>query len=123
MKITADRLNELNPDIIFLSAQYEGAIADFFLDCQEAGVNVSALRSGRVYTQMAHGWEYGSPRWLLGFLHVANCLHPDICTFDMESEASEFYQRFYGIEYDPRELNHSFSRPSSKWAWIDSNQL
>lgn len=123
MKITAERLNQLNPDIIFLSAQYEGAISDFYLDCQEAGVEVAALQSGRVYNQMAHGWEYGSPRWLLGFLHMANCLHPDICSFNMESEASEFYERFYGISYDPRELNHSFSRPSSTWEWIDGKQL
>jgi len=117
MKIPAARVNKLDPEVIFLSAQYAGAIDDFYLDCREAGVDVAALHQGRVYNQLAHGWEYGSPRWLLGLLHMANCLHPELFTFDMEKEADEFYRLFYGIKYNQQELNHSFSKPSTKWTW------
>ncbi|NLC11682.1 MAG: radical SAM protein [Firmicutes bacterium] len=120
MRIPATRVNKLDPEVIFLSAQYAGAIEDFYQDCQEAGVDVTALRQRRVYNQLAHGWEYGSPRWLLGLLHSANCLHPELFAFDMQKEADEFYRRFYGIGFNPQELNHSFSKPSISWTWAST---
>lgn len=117
MGIPARRLNEIDPDVIFVSAHYKGAIDDFYLDCQEAGVDVKALRSGRIFNHASFGWEYGSPRWLLGFLHMANCLHPELFSYDMEKEAGDFYRRFYGIEFDASEMNNSFGKPSCKWTW------
>jgi hypothetical protein len=51
-------------------------------------------------------------------MNIANILHPDIFNFDLEKEAQNFYQRFYGIDFAVTEINRSFSRPQRSWNWL-----
>ncbi|WP_338826573.1 hypothetical protein [Neomoorella thermoacetica] len=117
MKISVEKLNALNPQIIFISAFISAPVEDFYTDCYEAGVDVEAVRNKRIYNHPAPGWDFGSPRWILGLMYMANILHPEIFNFDVFAEAEEFYQKFYATDFSISDLNRSFGKPSSKWMW------
>lgn len=115
--VSVDRLNELNPDIIFISAFISSTVKDFYDECIRRGVDVAAVRNQRIYTHPAPGWDFGSPRWILGLMHMANVFHPDLFAFDTAKEAGRFYRKFYGIDFDMRLVNRSFGKPVAAWRW------
>jgi pyruvate-formate lyase-activating enzyme len=113
--ITLSQLNELNPEIMFISAFIGSSVEDFYEACLRAGVSVEAVKNRKIYAHPAPGWDFGSPRWILGLMHIANVLHPEIFRFDVLSEAAKFYRKFYQIPFIPGEVNRSFGKPSSAW--------
>ncbi|MBN1545314.1 MAG: ABC transporter substrate-binding protein [Syntrophaceae bacterium] len=113
--ISVSQLNELNPEIIFISAFIGSSVEDFYETCLQAGVSVDAVRNRKIYAHPAPGWDFGSPRWILGLMHIANVLHPEVFQFDVLSEAVQFYGEFYQIPFVPGEVNRSFGKPSSTW--------
>ena len=115
MKISVEQLNKLNPEVIFISAFISNSVEDFYDECIEAGIDVEAVRNKRIYAHLAPGWDFGSPRWILGLMYIANILHPDIYDFDVVKEAKEFYEKFYNIEFSLTDINRSFAKPSNKW--------
>lgn len=117
MRITAETLNGLNPDVIFISSFMHTETDEFYALCEKHGVDVNAVRNKRIYNHKAPCFDFGSPRWILGLMHIASSLHPEIFSFDIEAEAKEFYSRFYGIEYVARDVNRSFAKPSRKWEY------
>lgn len=116
-KITAGVLNELNPEVIFVSAFLSSPVEDFIWECKQAGIVAAAVKNDRVYAFPAPGWDFGSPRWILGLMYMARMLHPDVFEFDLEAEAAIFYQKFYEQAFNLKEVNRSFSKPSCKWQW------
>lgn len=115
MKITVEQLNELNPDIIFISAFISNSVEDFYDECINAGININAVKNKKIYAHLAPGWDFGSPRWILGLMYIANILHDDIYDFDVIKEANEFYKKFYNIDFSLIDINRSFAKPSNKW--------
>lgn len=115
--LTVARLNELNPDIMFISAFISSSVADFFEECIRLRVDVEAVRNRRIHTHPAPGWDFGSPRWILGLMYMATVFHPDRFDFDVEKEARLFYRKFYGIDFEARSVNRSFSKPDTGWRW------
>lgn len=115
--ISAEQLNALNPEVIFISAFISSSIEDFYASCREEGVDVEALRRGRVFCHPAAGWDFGSPRWILGLMYISNSLFPASARFDIMAEAREFYRRFYGLDFNSGTINRSFSKPSTEWRW------
>ncbi|NMB35999.1 MAG: radical SAM protein [Firmicutes bacterium] len=115
--ITAGVLNELNPEVIFISAFLSSPVEDFLWECKQTNIVVEALRNARVYAFPAPGWDFGSPRWILGLMYMAGMLHPDVFRFDLEVEAATFYQKFYDQGFNLKEINRSFSKPNCKWQW------
>jgi ABC-type Fe3+-hydroxamate transport system substrate-binding protein len=113
--ISVDKLNGLNPEVIFISAFLSSSVDDFYEDCLQAGVTVDAVKNRRIYVHPAPGWDFGSPRWVLGLMHIANVLHPEVFQYDMLSEADKFYREFYNVPFLSGEINRSFSKPSSTW--------
>lgn len=113
--ISVDQLNRLNPEVIFISAFISSSIDDFYEECLQDGIMVDALKNCRIYTHPAPGWDFGSPRWILGLMYIANVLHPDIFGFDILSTADEFYRQFYNVPFLSGTINRSFSKPSSTW--------
>ena len=93
---------------------------DFYEECCKLGIDVEAVRNMRIYNHLAPGWDFGSPRWILGLLHIANILHPEIYQFDVIAEAERFYKEFYDMDFSLSDLNRSFSKPSSQWNWKNS---
>ncbi|MBU1054632.1 MAG: radical SAM protein [Proteobacteria bacterium] len=115
--LSVEQLNELNPDIIFISAFLSNSVDDFLDECLELGLKVNVVKQKQIFVHPASGWDFGSPRWILGLLNIAKILHPGRCKYDVIAEARTFYQRFYGMEFSPKNINRSFSKPSADWRW------
>jgi pyruvate formate lyase activating enzyme len=114
---TVSELIRLNPEVIFISAFISNAAEDFHTQCLEQDIRVEAVRKHRIYNHPSPGWDFGSPRWILGLMYIASILHPDRCAFNITAEADAFYRDFYGIPFDPLDANRSFSKPSRHWRW------
>jgi len=117
MQISVEQLNALNPDVIFISAFLSSSVEDFYEECCKIGIKIEAVKNRQIYTHLAPGWDFGSPRWILGLMHIANILQPEIYHFDVIVEAEKLYKEFYEIDFSLSDLNRSFSKPSSMWKW------
>lgn len=115
--LSLERLNQLDPEVIFISAFLSNSVEDFLVECRQLGVDVKAVRQQRVYTHPAAGWDFGSPRWVLGLMHMAQTFHPQRFNYDIMAEAQTFYRRFYGLDFAPEAINRSFAKPSGNWRW------
>lgn len=93
------------------------AAEDFYTEFFKAGLVVDAVRNQKIYNHPSPCWDFGSPRWILGLMHMANLLHHEIFHFDIIDEAVMFYKRFYNMEFNISEVNRSFGKPSSKFKW------
>lgn len=115
--LSREVFNSLNPEVIFISSFISAPVDRFYQECQEQLLEGVALREKRIYTHPAPGWDFGSPRWILGLMHMANLLHPSLFDFDVFREAQEFYRRYYGLDFEPGTINRSFSKPDIRWRW------
>lgn len=115
--LSVERLNALDPEVIMISAFISNSVEDFTAECRRLGVRVKALESGRVHNHPAPGWDFGSPRWILGLMHMANLFHPELFSYDVQAEAEAFHRRFYGVRFSPQEVNRSFAKPNRHWRW------
>lgn len=117
--LSVARLNELDPEVIFISAFISNSVEDFHAECLRLGVTAKAVQNGRIYTHPAPGWDFGTPLWILGLMYLATTLHGDLCPLDVLAEAEAFYRHFYGIGFSPTDVNRSFSKPVASWHWIE----
>ena len=113
--IAVDDLNRLNPEVMFISSFISDSIFAFYWKCLKLGVAVDAVKNHQIYTHPSPGWDFGSPRWILGLIYLAVSLHPERFELDVTKEARDFYRLFYTMEYDPSSVNRSFSKPSRLW--------
>lgn len=107
--ITREELMDLNPDIIFISGFLSCPVSDFHGFCLIHDIRVNAVIHHRIYDHFPL-WDFGSPRWILGLMHIANILHPEIFSFDMEKEADRFYRTFFKHPFNAQKANRSFYR-------------
>jgi hypothetical protein len=114
---TKERLIALNPEVIFISAFISNSVTDFCEECLQLDIQVNAVKNERIYTPPSPGWDFGSPRWILGLMYMANVLHPKIFNFDVMEEARQFYRRFYQMDFLLPHVNRSFSKPDREWQW------
>ena len=117
--LSVSELNRLNPDVIFISAFISNPVEDFYTECLQRGLQVAAVENRRIYVHPSPGWDFGSPRWILGLMYMVSILHPDRCAFNIMDEADAFYRNFYGIPFDPLDANRSFSKPNRRWRWLE----
>lgn len=111
VNIPAEELNLFNPEYMFISGFLSSPASDYLQYCATHGIATDATQTGKIFNVPA-GWDFGSPRWILGFMYIANTIHPEIFSFDLEKEEQEFYRKFYGISSDDIVQNRDFSRPS-----------
>ncbi|BBO86481.1 radical SAM protein [Desulfosarcina ovata subsp. sediminis] len=114
------QLNALDPEIIFISAFLSNRVDDFLDECLALGVTAKAVKNRRIFVHPAPGWDFGSPRWVLGLLHMAKVFHPTRCHYNVMAEAQIFYRGFYGIDFSPQHINRSFSKPADNWRWTET---
>lgn len=119
-RVAVEQINRLNPQYIFTSTFTASSLDEFYAECLRVGMDVEAVAKRRIFAHPAPGWDFGSPRWILGLMNIANILHPEIFHFDIEEEARYFYQEFYGLDFNVREINRSFSHPHRYWHWNDN---
>lgn len=111
MRISEETLNTLNPDVIFISSFMDCPIDEFYEFCDHLNIDVEAIRNKRIYGHIAPCFDFGSPRWILGLMHIANMLHPTIYHFDVLEEAEFFYKTFYDTTFTLASVNRSFAKP------------
>jgi pyruvate formate lyase activating enzyme len=121
-EISPGRLNDLDPAIIFISSLFDSPLEDFHAECVKEGIDVQATRNSRVHRHPIPVSDFGSPRWVLGLMHIANVLHPDLFQFDVIEEARVFYDRFYQAEFHNGQVNLSFGKPLQSWAFGQDNR-
>ncbi len=112
VNISPDFINENNPEIIFISGLLSRPLDEFYNLCQQYGIHADALKQQRVY-EVPPAWDFGSPRWILGLMYIADKLHPGKLRIDLLNEADKFYLQFYGMRFKEARPNRSFHRPSS----------
>ena len=117
MTVSGETLTDLNPQVIFVSSFLSNSEEALYEEYRAKGVKMEALANERIYTHPYPNIDFGSPRWILGLMHIANKLHPDTCRFSLEEEEEFFYRSFYGIYFDPRLVNRSFGKPLRNWRW------
>jgi hypothetical protein len=112
VNVTPAFINEHNPQTIFISGFLSRPLDEFFSLCNQYDIEADAVKEHRVYAIPA-SWDFGSPRWILGLLYIADKIHPGKLGTDIKKEADEFYRCFYGISFKDARPNRSFHRPSS----------
>lgn len=111
--ISREEFVALEPEYLFTSGFLTSSVEDTLRYCAEHGLDVPAVQNQRVYS-MHPSWDFGSPRWILGLMTIANALHPDLFAFRIEEEADRFYRRFYGVPYRAAVHNRSFAHPGTR---------
>lgn len=111
--ISREEFVALAPEYLFTSGFLTSTVEDTLRYCAEHDLNVPAVENREVYS-MHPSWDFGSPRWILGLMTIANVLHPDLFAFSIEEEADNFYRRFYGVPYRAAAANRSFAHPGTE---------
>ena len=106
--ITRREFLDLAPDFLFTSGFLTSTVEDTLRYCRDHSLDVPAVHEGHVVT-MHPSWDFGSPRWILGLMMIANILHPELFDFSIEDEANLFYRKFYGVPYRSVATNRSFA--------------
>lgn len=112
INVQPDFINKHNPKTIFISGFLSRPLYEFYSQCQQYGIEADAVMEQRVYA-IPPSWDFGSPRWILGLLYIADKMYPGKPGIDIKEEADEFYRRFYGMSFEDAHPNRSFHRPSS----------
>lgn len=107
INVSLDFLEHKNPDIVFISGFISQPIEDFLEFCDKNNIKINAVRQNRVY-RMPIGWDFGTIKWVLGLMFIANKSYPDIYKFDLEREKIFFYKTFIKSEYGEGQKNRSF---------------
>jgi len=110
-RISVETLNALNPDIIFISSFLDNPANDFYEECLKKGLHVKAVENKQIYNHLAPCFDFGSSRWILGLMYIANILYPQVFHFDVFKEAENFYQKFYHHNFVLKDVNRSFAKP------------
>jgi pyruvate-formate lyase-activating enzyme len=98
MTIPAETLITLDPDIILITGAIDYPVSDFYNFCMKNGLNMKAVKDKRIYNMYPYNTG-GRPDWILGLMHMANVIHPEIFSFDVKDLADKFYRRFLGAEF------------------------
>ena len=113
--ITPETLEKLDPEVIFISSFLSNSPEAFLADCRDLGLDVAAVRDGRVFTSPVPASDFGAPKWVLGLRFIANKLHPERFAFDIEADAAAYHRQFFGVDFPLATVNRSFAKPSRLW--------
>lgn len=112
VSVSPSFINEHNPGVIFVSGFLSRPLDEFYNLCKKYKIHAEAVTQQRIY-EVPPSWDFGSPRWILGLLYIADKLHPGKLGVDLAKEADDFYLQFYGMRFKEAKPNRSFHRPSS----------
>jgi pyruvate-formate lyase-activating enzyme len=113
--IEAVTLARLDPEVIFISSFLSNDPEAFSRECRDAGLDLRAVRDGRVHTSPIPASDFGAPKWVLGLRFLAKTLHPDRFDCDIEADAAAYHRHVFGREFPLAGINRSFAKPSSAW--------
>ncbi|WP_434309445.1 ABC transporter substrate-binding protein [Hominifimenecus sp. rT4P-3] len=104
-KVSYEQILAMNPDIIIIPCAAKYTAEDILKDKQFA--QVTAVKNQAIYhmpTELEE-WDSPVPSGILGNFWMLAVLHEDLYSMDeMQKEATEFYQNFYGTTIDAKTL-------------------
>ncbi len=98
LEITAEKLLEIDPDMILIGAQKQAEVYDLLM-ADEVLAGLSAVKNQEVYRipQGIFPWCRTGPEAAMQMIWAAKLLYPDQFTdIDLAATAKEFYSEFYG---------------------------
>lgn len=101
-KVSLEQIAAWDADNIFIISYFKNpseVVAMLKKDAQWQALR--AVREGKLYAFAGdvYSWDQPDVRWILGLSWVAQKLHPDLFSdWDIIQQASEFYQRLYGLD-------------------------
>ena len=102
----------LDPDVILITGAIAYPVHDFYRFCMNNGLgNIAAVRNKMVFGMHPYNTG-GRPDWILGLMRIANILHPELFSFDMNCLAEEFYGRFLGVRLLSVKHSRSVTHPA-----------
>ena len=104
-EVSMEQVLEWNPQVIFTVQYANYDDNEFFTDEQWA--NSDAVVNERVYRIPSYidEWDTPVPASILGVMWMTSKLYPDVySTEEMEADALDYYQRFYGLQLTAEEL-------------------
>ncbi|NVN89089.1 MAG: radical SAM protein [Desulfuromonadales bacterium] len=110
MTIAVETVNRLDPEIILTTGALGYPQKDFHDVCVNSGMDVRAIRLGRIHSMSPYR-SSGRPDWILGLLHMANIIHPELFSFDMKTLSDEFYREFLGATLGSGGRSRSIAHP------------
>jgi hypothetical protein len=113
INLSHEELISLNPDWICISGLFSLPKEECIAYCKTNTLMVPAITENQVI-ELPPSWDFGSPRWILGLMLLAQSFHPEKCTWDMDEVADQFYQRFYHVPYRSVQPTRSFIKASAK---------
>lgn len=99
ISITGEEMVRLDPEIIIVSGLFSGDRSGFNEFYKEKNVDCPAVKEDRIY-HIYPSWDFGTPRWILGMMYIANKVRPETFCFDIDKEADWFYRKFYGVPFE-----------------------
>jgi len=118
--IDAAAFRRLDPEVIFISSFISNDPEAFCQECREAGLDVAAVRAGRVHTAPVPSSDFGAPKWVLGLRYLANMLHPDRFDFDIQADAGAYHRQVFGQDFPLNTINRSFAKPNRFWRFSEA---
>ncbi len=113
--IEAKALERLDPEVIFISSFLSNSPEAFLEECRSLGLDVAAVRDGRVYTSPTPASDFGPPKWVIGLRFLAGKLHPDRFDFDVAADTARYHDMLFGRDFPLASINRSFAKPSRLW--------
>jgi len=87
------------PQIILVADTLAWPPSDLIDWCQKNHLTAPALADGKVFG--LHPFRSSTNTdWVLGLMALCNIIHPDIFNYDLEQEADDFYNTFYGHPFN-----------------------
>lgn len=117
--INMEQVYEMNPDIIFITNFTETQPEDLYNNVFEGQdwSEVKAVQDKKVYKMPLgiYRWYPPSGDAPLMLKWMAQKLHPELFTYEIEAEIKDYYSRYYDYELTDEEV-HSILNPSSEAA-------
>jgi len=110
MTVTEETLKKLNPDIILITGAMDYPADDLYDFCMEKGLHINAVRDRRIFNLYPYNTA-GRPDWILGLMHMANIIHPELFNFPMDALADGFYESFLGVKRHSARRGRSIAHP------------
>ncbi len=101
VEVSPEHLIEWNPDLIFV-VQYTADTSPESIMEDERLQGIKAVMNKQVFwfPSTLNPWDYPSPQAVLGLYWAASKIQPDLFNdLDMQAEADQFFQKFYGKTY------------------------
>lgn len=113
INLSHEEFLSLNPDWICISGLFSLPKEECIAYCENHDLIVPAITEKNVI-ELPPSWDFGSPRWILGLMLLAQSFHPEKCTWNLDEVADQFYQRFYHVPYKSVQPTRSFIKASAK---------